>query len=128
MAQKWRKRLIVAGLFLGSCSLLIPLSVAGWGIEGQNVGLGAASAAATTQAARPLELALTEIATIARQDMVERLRVSGELQLAHRVVLRAKDNGRRSEEHTSELQSLMRISYAVFCLTKKQKITVSTHD
>src|SRR3546814_1704650 len=27
--------------------------------------------------------------------------------------------GRRSEEHTSELQSLMRISYAVFCLTKK---------
>src|SRR3546814_8343192 len=27
----------------------------------------------------------------------------------------------RSEEHTSELQSLMRISYAVFCLKKKQK-------
>src|SRR3546814_1346730 len=29
---------------------------------------------------------------------------------------------RRSEEHTSELQSLMRISYAVFCLKKKNKI------
>src|SRR3546814_10610434 len=29
---------------------------------------------------------------------------------------------RRSEEHTSELQSLMRISYAVFCLQKKKKI------
>src|SRR3546814_9819580 len=29
----------------------------------------------------------------------------------------------RSEEHTSELQSLMRISYAVFCLKKKQKNT-----
>src|SRR3546814_8827937 len=29
---------------------------------------------------------------------------------------------RRSEEHTSELQSLMRISYAVFCLNKKKKI------
>src|SRR3546814_1387048 len=28
----------------------------------------------------------------------------------------------RSEEHTSELQSLMRISYAVFCLKKKQNI------
>src|SRR3546814_1786178 len=28
---------------------------------------------------------------------------------------------RRSEEHTSELQSLMRISYAVFCLKKKKK-------
>src|SRR3546814_6591615 len=30
----------------------------------------------------------------------------------------------RSEEHTSELQSLMRISYAVFCLKKKKKIHV----
>src|SRR3546814_2627082 len=29
----------------------------------------------------------------------------------------------RSEEHTSELQSLMRISYAVFCLKKKKKTT-----
>src|SRR3546814_4244078 len=32
----------------------------------------------------------------------------------------------RSEEHTSELQSLMRISYAVFCLKKKNKKTIST--
>src|SRR3546814_7923233 len=31
----------------------------------------------------------------------------------------------RSEEHTSELQSLMRISYAVFCLKKKKKKTAS---
>src|SRR3546814_8693075 len=31
----------------------------------------------------------------------------------------------RSEEHTSELQSLMRISYAVFCLKKKNKKTPS---
>src|SRR3546814_3791512 len=31
--------------------------------------------------------------------------------------------GGRSEEHTSELQSLMRISYAVFCLNKKKKHT-----
>src|SRR3546814_2936928 len=34
----------------------------------------------------------------------------------------------RSEEHTSELQSLMRISYAVFCLTKKQKQQLQTGD
>src|SRR3546814_5971332 len=34
----------------------------------------------------------------------------------------------RSEEHTSELQSLMRISYAVFCLKKKKKNkTTKTH-
>src|SRR3546814_3963316 len=32
----------------------------------------------------------------------------------------------RSEEHTSELQSLMRISYAVFCLKKKNTITITT--
>src|SRR3546814_7338820 len=33
--------------------------------------------------------------------------------------------GARSEEHTSELQSLMRISYAVFCLKKKNKNTTT---
>src|SRR3546814_6813411 len=33
-----------------------------------------------------------------------------------------KGSGMRSEEHTSELQSLMRISYAVFCLKKKKHI------
>src|SRR3546814_7316055 len=33
----------------------------------------------------------------------------------------------RSEEHTSELQSLMRISYAVFCLKKKKTQYTSTH-
>src|SRR3546814_3020205 len=34
--------------------------------------------------------------------------------------------GERSEEHTSELQSLMRISYAVFCLKKKNKTSYSS--
>src|SRR3546814_1287051 len=55
------------------------------------------------------------------------------LRLAHRFVIAAAAAGarrevevftigtRRSEEHTSELQSLMRISYAVFCLKKKKK-------
>src|SRR3546814_3562941 len=37
------------------------------------------------------------------------------------MILAADDQ--RSEEHTSELQSLMRISYAVFCLKKKKKET-----
>src|SRR3546814_5959551 len=37
------------------------------------------------------------------------------------------DRRGRSEEHTSELQSLMRISYAVFCLNK-QKQTRQTHN
>src|SRR3546814_2077001 len=41
---------------------------------------------------------------------------------------RNEPRGARSEEHTSELQSLMRISYAVFCLKKKKqkKITATT--
>src|SRR3546814_19302953 len=34
---------------------------------------------------------------------------------------------KRSEEHTSELQSLMRISYAVFCLKKKKKTSKDKH-
>src|SRR3546814_2825514 len=34
----------------------------------------------------------------------------------------------RSEEHTSELQSLMRISYAVFCLKKKKKYREQLHE
>src|SRR3546814_10353799 len=34
----------------------------------------------------------------------------------------------RSEEHTSELQSLMRISYAVFCLKKKNNRSKLTHE
>src|SRR3546814_2292474 len=38
-----------------------------------------------------------------------------------RELFAALATGKRSEEHTSELQSLMRISYAVFCLKKKIK-------
>src|SRR3546814_3162535 len=47
-------------------------------------------------------------------------------------VIRGVQMQRRSEEHTSELQSLMRISYAVFCLKKKKtnpnsRIKSNTH-
>src|SRR3546814_5997182 len=56
----------------------------------------------------------------ARGDVV-RLRVDGiARQRAQRLA------GERSEEHTSELQSLMRISYAVFCLKKKKKKATRT--
>src|SRR3546814_5673791 len=48
----------------------------------------------------------------------------------HRVFqqLAAGDRAIRSEEHTSELQSLMRISYAVFCLNNKKKTKQRSHD
>src|SRR3546814_6932772 len=39
--------------------------------------------------------------------------------MAYAIFAFRKSKGARSEEHTSELQSLMRNSYAVFCLTKK---------
>src|SRR3546814_4669726 len=45
-----------------------------------------------------------------------------------RLPCKAHPSPSRSEEHTSELQSLMRISYAVFCLKKKKQIhTHNTH-
>src|SRR3546814_7311550 len=46
-------------------------------------------------------------------------RVDGAVMLANECQL--VDRSERSEEHTSELQSLMRISYAVFCLQKKKQ-------
>src|SRR3546814_4623821 len=42
--------------------------------------------------------------------------------------LRGSGAGPRSEEHTSELQSLMRISYAVFCLKKKIQYNIKSND
>src|SRR3546814_3737936 len=48
-------------------------------------------------------------------------RMSREAVLGHRMRdILHPDHSARSEEHTSELQSLMRTSYAVFCLTKHQ--------
>src|SRR3546814_3348140 len=56
-------------------------------------------------------------------DVVAGFRDSARFSSAHGVSLDPAASGphahRRSEEHTSELQSLMRISYAVFCLKKK---------
>src|SRR3546814_3882003 len=58
-----------------------------------------------------------------RQDLWARIK-SGQLSIEELAALHGKDLVcccKRSEEHTSELQSLMRISYAVFCLKKKNK-------
>src|SRR3546814_7308518 len=61
---------------------------------------------------KPVVAAETEVVTVDHNDLsaLERL-------------CEAKGCVARSEEHTSELQSLMRISYAVFCLKKKNKNT-----
>src|SRR3546814_10780052 len=54
-------------------------------------------------------------------ERVQRAAAQARAQRAHGLAFRhhAHDHRVRSEEHTSELQSLMRISYAVFCLKKK---------
>src|SRR3546814_3421463 len=59
-----------------------------------------------------------------QQSHHHRVERRAELVREHRLRQPAQGEGRdeqRSEEHTSELQSLMRISYAVFCLKKKIK-------
>src|SRR3546814_7523941 len=43
------------------------------------------------------------------------------------LLLAVRESKSRSEEHTSELQSLMRISYAVFCLNKKNQQLSNKH-
>src|SRR3546814_4878489 len=75
------------------------------------------------------DMALAMIAPIALEGVVQpfraKRRIVGDeqhhrfLELVHVVAAAARQPLPRSEEHTSELQSLMRISYAVFCLKKK---------
>src|SRR3546814_1432338 len=59
--------------------------------------------------------ALPEAAVVCRK-LRKNLLLARDRQVEH-----VRGSAIRSEEHTSELQSLMLISYAVFCLTKKQK-------
>src|SRR3546814_2698751 len=77
------------------------------------------------------EHGLQDAAIVHVGDLVERIDAAKDIDLLHRAVaigdLRRLPFARldrpfepRSEEHTSELQSLMRISYAVFCLKKKK--------
>src|SRR3546814_10831367 len=53
--------------------------------------------------------------------IIPRQRCQYTAQRAHLEMVPARVGQHRSEEHTSELQSLMRISYAVFCLKKKKQ-------
>src|SRR3546814_10277625 len=63
------------------------------------------------------EIAEDRLAREGRDDMAD----DAEARQDHDVDLGMPEEPERSEEHTSELQSLMRISYAVFCLKKKKK-------
>src|SRR3546814_4192648 len=69
--------------------------------------------------------ALVDATTLQKQPQVQA--AASQLRQAYlnlqRASIVAPVSGYRSEEHTSELQSLMRISYAGFCLKKKKKAT-----
>src|SRR3546814_10885889 len=60
-----------------------------------------------------------QVAEAVLVDGVDLLGDVGQQAVADRIGGGVHQEGERSEEHTSELQSLMRISYAVFCLKKK---------
>src|SRR3546814_5747694 len=84
-------------------------------LEGREISDGGERAAGKDD-----RLAPDPVAEPAEED--EKGRAEREGERDHYVRGRAVDLQRlRSEEHTSELQSLMRISYAVFCLKKKKK-------
>src|SRR3546814_6711461 len=62
------------------------------------------------------------------KDAQIRLRTGREPAAPAEFAVERHDHEERSEEHTSELQSLMRISSAVFCLTKKQDLNTMLTD
>src|SRR3546814_2130167 len=90
-----------------------------------DVGAAADDRAGHHAGAELAERALVELAETRRDLVPERRRVG--LDHFHVLGAEVQQHGllQRSEEHTSELQSLMRISYAVFCLKKKTTITTT---
>src|SRR3546814_3710584 len=73
------------------------------------------------------------LGNIGDESRVEYALIGETVNIAHRLEQMTRDLkaqvclSQRSEEHTSELQSLMRISYAVFCLKKKTQLKNSQH-
>src|SRR3546814_2239302 len=65
--------------------------------------------------------------SLGRRLPVDRICCAGRMPKPHRRVVVCRYH-QRSEEHTSELQSLMRSSYAVFCLKKKNKHNSTYHN
>src|SRR3546814_8969536 len=79
----------------------------------------------------PLLAAATVQAASMSPSLMRRLRIYRILRRKRSLTLKSEPRDAtacpvRSEEHTSELQSLMRISYAVFCLKKKNNTTTQT--
>src|SRR3546814_2852748 len=78
-------------------------------------------AVARSLARRGREVVVAEAATLIGSETSSR-----NSEVIHAGIYYPAGSLKRSEEHTSELQSLMRISYAVFCLNQKQLRTLHT--
>src|SRR3546814_3080883 len=98
------------------------MEVLATGVPGVVVPFAGGSETEQTQRARAL--AAQDLLTVVPEDGLDPARLADGIV---RALAQGGSHGRapfrRSEEHTSELQSLMRISYAVFCLKKKKKQT-----
>src|SRR3546814_6198282 len=70
-------------------------------------------------ATRAIVFALLSLAAGCQRESAEQA-LRGDI-ASLQAAIESRDAGERSEEHTSELQSLMRSSYAVFCLKKKKQ-------
>src|SRR3546814_26885 len=91
--------------------------------QGMAAGLIKASGGDAATAVRETDAALAKIPAVSGSGAQTTPGLDNDsvrvLDQAEQVAQKAGDSYVRSEEHTSELQSLMRISYAVFCLKKK---------
>src|SRR3546814_7836041 len=85
--------------------------------EGHDIGFEPVNDRARLLARAAVRLLDRQWLTALRLPLLGEDRINRFVQFARRIVADVQ----RSEEHTSELQSLMRISYAVFCLKKKNK-------
>src|SRR3546814_1474575 len=95
----------------------MPVNAAGWRIEPPvSVPVAPATIRAATAAEEPPLEPPGASGAVSPSE-----RRQGEITLPKALVSFDEPMANRSEEHTSELQSLMRISYAVFCLKQKKK-------
>src|SRR3546814_4265391 len=74
----------------------------------------------------PYTTLFRSLVALAMKAGLDPARIRAEWRRADEIPFDARYRYMRSEEHTSELQSLMRISYAVFCLKKKNKTIQKT--
>src|SRR3546814_10460501 len=100
----------------------------GIGVSDQDVFVNVVGGIRLQETAADLPVLLAVLSSLRDRPLPEKTIAFGEVGLSGEI--RPVPNGEerlkeaathRSEEHTSELQSLMRISYAVFCLKKKKK-------